>query len=308
MANSLYYSDLNPIRFYLPSPDTTYESRDIDDFEFFDSIPEWEEQVDYYQPWNLTDIFPLQILADFGPINFIVKDLDGNIIETISFTQVAQSQDMPGLYIYQASIDLSVLSVGQYRFYLEAGIDNKLILQSNKQDICTRHKHSLLLTCTNPQYHEGYVFETGAKPVFRVEGSNEYKAPASIGDDFEDQNLGDFTLNAKHYRIYEMIVGDSNGVPPYVIDYIDLMFTCSDVTIDGKGFKKPIDNKWEANEQDGYPLKGWKAETRKTVNRNVRVYVNNAPQSAKFAVAANVDSKGFGKDTGGTNRIVQDVQ
>lgn len=308
MANNLYYSNLNPVKFYLPTPDTTYESRDIDDFEFHDSIPEWEPQVEYYQPWNLADTFPLQLMADFGPHNFIVKDLDGNVIETIAFSPIGQNQDIPGLYIYQANINLNVLPVGVYRFYLESGIDDKLILQSNKQDICTRHKYSLLLAYSHFQYHEGVVFETGIEFKFRVEGSNKFKTPASIGEDFEDQTLDDYTLDARAYRIYELIIGDSNGIPPYVIDTINRIFTCSDVKIDGKGFKKPIDSKWEPNEQDGYPMKGWKTELRESVNKASRIYINNDPQNSKVAIAINADSKGFGKDTGGTNNQILDVQ
>jgi hypothetical protein len=113
--------NLNPIKFYLPSPDTTYDSRDIDDFEFFDSIPEWEEQVDYYQPWNKEDKTTLQLLSDFGPHNFVIKDLGGTVILTIPFTQIAQSEDIPGLWIYECKIDMNILDEGQYRFYLESG-------------------------------------------------------------------------------------------------------------------------------------------------------------------------------------------
>jgi hypothetical protein len=308
MANILYYPNINPIKFYLPSPDTTYESRDIDDFEFFDSIPEWEEHLDYLQPWNKADTTKLQLMADFGPHNLVIKDLDGIVIITIPFNQIAQSQDQVGLWIYECSIDMNLLNEGVYRFYHEAGLTDKLIVQSNKQDICSRHKHSLLLEYYHFQYHEGVVFETGFKPRFRVEGSNKYKTPASIGDDFEDQTLDAYTLDAIAYRIYELIIGDSKGVPPYVIDIVNSIFTCSNVTIDGRGFKKPIENKWEGNEENGFPAKGWKTELRPSVNRTSRIYNNNDPQNSKVSIVINADSKGFGLDTGGTNTQVLDVQ
>jgi hypothetical protein len=308
MANILYYPNLNPIKFYLPSPDTTYESRDIDDFEFFDSIAEWEEHVDYYQPWNKTDQTKLQLMADFGPHNLVIKDLDGITITTIPFNQIAQSQDQPGLYIYECPIDFNLLDVGQYRLYHEAGLDDKLIVRSRIQDICTRHKHSLLLEYYHFQYHEGVVFETGFKPKFRVEGANKFKSPASIGEDFEDQTLDESLLSAIPYRVYELIIGDAKGVPPDVIDLVNMIFTCTTVNIDGKGFVKPIENKWEVNEQDGYPAKGWKTELRPAVNRTSRIYNNNDPQNSKVSIVINADSKGFGLDTGGTNTQVLDVQ
>lgn len=308
MANILYYPNLNPIKFYLPSPDTTYESRDIDDFEFFDSIAEWEEHVDYCQPWNKTDQTKLQLMADFGPHNLVIKDLDGITITTIPFNQIAQSQDQPGLYIYECPIDFNLLDVGQYRFYHEAGLDDKLIVRSRIQDICTRHKHSLLLEYYHFQYHEGVVFETGFKPKFRVEGANKFKSPASIGEDFEDQTLDESLLSAIPYRVYELIIGDAKGVPPDVIDLVNMIFTCTTVNIDGKGFVKPIENKWEENQQDGYPAKGWRTELRPAVNRTTRIYNNNDPQNSKVSIVINADSKGFGLDTGGTNTQVLDVQ
>lgn len=308
MPNVLYYPLLNPIRFYLPSPDTSYESRDIDDFEFFDSVEPWEERKDYYQPWNKGRHIYLQFLSDFGPHNIIVKDLKGTVIDTISADQIAQSEDNPGLWIYQVDIDTSLYDVGQYRLFHEAGIDDKLILQSNIQDICTRHKHSLLLEYYNYRYHEGVVFETGIKFQFQVEGSNKYKTPASQGEDFEDQTLDEFLLDAIPYRIYELIIGDGYGVPPYVIDIVNYIFSCSNVNIDGRQFVKPVSNKWEVNEEDGVPTKGWKVEVRPAVNRPSRMYVNNEPQNARVAIVINSDSKGFGLDTGGTNNQITDVQ
>jgi hypothetical protein len=188
MANILYFSNLNPIKFYLPSPDTTYESRHIDDFEFFDSIPEWEEHVDYYQPWNKSDHIFMQLMADFGPHNIKVLNEAGELVTTFQFDQIAQSQDNPTLWIYELDMNLNILDPGVYRFQYEAGADDKLVLLSNQQDICIRHKHSLLLEYQHYQYHEGVVFETGIKLRFRVEGSNKFLSPRFYNRGFRRPN------------------------------------------------------------------------------------------------------------------------
>jgi hypothetical protein len=135
-----------------------------------------------------------------------------------------------------------------------------------------------------------------------------FSLPASITEDFEDQTLDESLLSSIPYRTFELIVGDAKGVPPYVIDIVNRVFTCSDVSIDGRKFVKPKESKWDVNELDGYPAKGWKTELREGSNKPSRIYNNNVPQNSKVAIVINSDSKGFGTDTGGTNSEILDVQ
>lgn len=308
MANVLYFSNINPVKFYLPSPDTTYHSRHIDDFEFYDSIPEWQDHLEYYQPWQLNNHVYLQLMSDFGPHNIKVLDQDDNMIQVFEFQQIAQDENNPTLWIYELDIDLSVFNEGVYRFQYEGGTDNKLILRSNLQDFCIVHKHSILLAYKHYQYHLGIMFETGIVLEFRVEGANLYKSPASKDEDFEDQTLDESLLSSTPYRIFQLIIGDAKGVPDYVIDIVNRILSCSDVTIDGRKFVKPKDSKWEVNEQDGYPARGWRIDLREGIVRHSRIYDSNQPQNAKVSIAIVADSKGFGLDTGGTNSQILDVQ
>src|SRR5205823_180958 len=139
MANSLYYSNLNPVKFYLPAPDKTFNTRHIDDFEFFDTIEDWQEHKDYLQPWKPTDHIHLQLMADFGPHSVKVMNIYGQAILTVNFTLVLTNPDQPTLKVYELDLDLSSIPTGTYRLQMESGTDVKLILQSNRIDVCTSH-------------------------------------------------------------------------------------------------------------------------------------------------------------------------
>jgi hypothetical protein len=310
MANILYYPKINPIRLYQPSPSTLYHSRHIDDFEFFDSIPEWEEQKNYYQPWEKTDLIKLQLQADFGPHNVNVLDTEGNIITTVTFQQIIPNEDNPDLYLYQLDIDLSALESGAYRLQMVSGIDDPLTLESNLIDVCDSHEHTISLDYTNYQYHEGVIWDapTAYYPSFRVEGAILFKSPASKDFSYEDQTLDESLLNSTPYRLFELIIGDSFGVPDYVIDIVNRILSCSDILIDGKGYTKNEGAKWEAVEQDGIPTRAWKIEMRETVNRSTSIFDANEPVSGRIGIVINADSKGFGLDTGGTTYEITDVQ
>jgi hypothetical protein len=308
MANILYFPKINPVRFFLPEPSTLYNTRHIDDFEFFDTIQPWQEQRDYYQPWDKSRLIKLYLEADFGPHNVNIIDLDGNIITTVQFEQVKQNEDNPDLYLYQLDVDISALESGGYRLQLVSGIDDPLTVQTNKLSICDSHANTLVLDYQNSQYHEGVFWDTPYYPTLQVEGGIKFKSPASKDQSYEDQSLDETLLSSKPYRLFELIIGDSFGVPDYMIDLVNRILSCDSVLIDGKAYTKSEGARWEVNEQEGVPTRGWKIEMRESIARPSAVFQNQDPQNARIAVLITADSKGFGRDTGGTTFEFTDVQ
>jgi hypothetical protein len=302
----LYYPHLNPIKFYQPEPDDQYHSRHIDDFEFYDTIPEWQDRNEYYQPWEKTDLIKLQLQSDFGPHQINIIDENDHTVSSVSFQQVAQNEDNPDLYIYECEIDISALE-GVYRFQLQSGIDEPLYLISNQQNICESHQHSVLLSYRNYKFHEGVVFETEYYPDLRVEGAIIFKSPASKDQSYDDQTLNQSLISSVPYRVFELIIGDSYGIPDYLIDIINRILSCSDVQIDARGYVKNEGARWEPNEEEGIPTRGWRLEMRESNNRSTRIYNNGEPENARIGIVINADSKGFGNDTGGTTYELTDL-
>lgn len=308
MANILYYSKLNPIRLYLPTPDKTYHSRHIDDFVFFDTIDRWEDHTPYYQPWESADLIRLQLQADFGPHNINLYNEQGVIVTTVAFQQARQNVDNPNLYIYEVEIDLSALPQGGYQLELVSGIDNPLKLVSDWLSICQTHRETISLEYSNTQYHEGVFFDTDYLPSYRVEGCIKLKTPASKDSSYQDQTFDETLLQSTPYNVYELTIGDSRGVPDAVIDTVNRLLSCDTLSIDGRRYSKPEGARWEVSEEDGVPTRGWKIELREAVNRPSRLFNNNQPVTARISIVINADSKGFGLDTGGTTYEITDVQ
>ncbi len=301
------------MRWYLPQPDTRYHSRPFEDFEFYDTILPWEQHFDYLQPWEDHEQIKLQLISDMGPHSVNIIDEWEQIVRTVQYQQVFANRRNSSLRIFRLDVDLSGLS-GVYRLQRISGIDEPLIVQSNKIHVCQTHPHTLVLDYRDEQYHEGTFFQDSSGtsiyyPTFRVEGGILFDKPASKGaPDFEDQPLNLRTVKAIPYNRYQMVIGNAGGVPHHVIDLINRIMTCSDVQADGRGIVKPIGSDFEKNEVNGRPTKGWTTEVRLKNNRPSRVYINNQPQNARIAVGITVGSKGFGLDTGGSTFEVENVE
>lgn len=315
MANILYDPWLNPVRFYLPNPSTYYSTRFFEDFQFYDTIVPWEQHFDYVQPWRSDIPIKLQLQADFGPHTINVLDEWDQIITSVQYDQFVPYAQDPNLHLYLISLNVSSLPEGVYTLQRISGIDEPLITVSNKIKICSNHAYTLVLDYQDESvFHEGTFFQDSSGtsifyPTFLVEGALKFKSPASKGaPDFEDQPLDLQTVKATAYNLYDLIIGDRRGVPDWVIDLVNRICTCSTVSADGKSITKPVDNKFEPNEQDGMPTRGWRTEVRRANNRPSNVYVNNMPQNAKVGIVISISPKGFSTDTGGAPYEITDVQ
>jgi hypothetical protein len=282
----------------------------MDDVEFSKTIPDFREQMDYLQPWQLNDHIRLQLQADFGPHNIRILDNMGETVNVLQFTKGQTNVQNPNMNIYE--IDISCQSAigaeGVYRFQLESGQGPDVILQSNLLDIRSIHKYSLLFQYKNYQYHEGLIFETGFYPWLRVEGALPYKSPASKDTIFEDQPLNETVLFSQPYRLFELIIGDSYGVPDYLIDLVDRILSCSDVLIDDHQYTKSDGSSWSATGDDDYPMRGWRRDLRESLNSDSMTYLNGNILNRASGFIISIDSRGFGANPGGTTFNILDVE
>lgn len=267
-------SHITPVRLYYQSPYSNYDSRHIDDWEFSDTILPWIQQVDYKQPYKQNVNIKDQIETDATTVEVsLVDEISGITVATGSYVQGAANVDDPTLYIWELDFDLSSVADGIYRLNVSVN-SGELNLVSNKIEVCQNHQHLVHLQYTNSQYHEGLIFDTGFTPELLVEGGIFYKSPASKDFSYEDQSLDQTLLSSFPYDTYELIIGDSFGVPDYVIKMVNRILSCDTVLIDGKAYTKNEGAKWEQNEQDGLPTRGWRIEMRESENRP---HVTRAP-------------------------------
>lgn len=309
MANRIIIPHENPLQFYkeVPDVDTRFNTRDFDDWYFSDTILPWQQKVHWCQPWQRSDNLKLQIQSNVAPVNLLLFNYEGGLVDTIPFNQVLQNENDPDMFVYQVDVDMSGYPETSYYFQMRFGSDPVAItLQSENINLSEKIENTILLEYSNPTFRGDMIFETGIQPGMRIPGVKKYKAPASKNTIFEDQTMDQTMIRCVNYRIWELSIGGSKGIPDYMADKIDRMLGCKTVIIEGKYYTK-TDGSIEPNEVENYPLRGWKIDIRERTNANSRLYENEVAQNIKVAVMINVDSKGFGADSGGNETVITDV-
>lgn len=309
-TNTLIDSMLNPVQFYkqVPDEDPRFLTKDMDDWYFGDTIREWEERVCWNQPFQTSDVIHLQLQSTYGPINLrIHRRSDDAIIDTIPYEQGAESENQPGMFIYEIDVDMSIYPAGEYYFTRTFGTPVVLMQQSENIELSVRNENTLYLEYKHFQFREDMVFETGIFPGIRIPGMKKFKNPASKDTVYEDQVLNMETLRSVPFRIWTLLMGAGEGIPDYLADKLNRILGCSTLLIDGKEYTKAEGAEMEVIEIEDYPMRAWKVDMREKRNRASRIYEDETAQNATVAVMISVDSKGFGADQGGNETVVQDV-
>lgn len=309
MANNIKFPFINPLQFYKQTPDTQdkYRSRHFDDFYVDDTILPWEQHVDWEQPWQLSDNLHLQLMSNYGPINLRLYNDSDELIDTIAFSQGVPDYNDATLFIWEADVDMSGYTPGCYYFTISFGNPIAIVLQSEMINLAAEIENTLLLEYEHFEFREDMIFETGIAPKVRIPAVLKFKGPASKNTLYEDQSLNQEVIRAENFRLWNLSIGTTFGVPDYFADKLDRILGCSSLLIDGKYYAKN-DGSISPNEIDNYPLRGWSIELREKLNRASRHYEDETAQNTTVSVLINVDSKGFGADTGGNETVIVDVE
>jgi len=300
---------LNPIRF-VPVGAT---AKNFDSDWFFNQIKSFEQQINYYQKWQHGDVIYLQVLSNFSPVAIDLLDCAGNSLNTFAFTAKSVSLVNPGYQVYECSIPVPTFDEGVYYWLLNVGIYSPVPEESTLEQFVSEPQYisetienTIFFEYTNSYNKFDVVFETKINFGFRCDAVIGAIDPQSKDTVWEDQPLNLRTINSIPYRQFKLIIGDGYGVPDWVVDKINRVFACDTVMLDGRQYTKAEGAKWEKNEADLYPMRGWKIDIRETNNRySLRGQNNNSP-AEQFAVIYNIESKAFGTFNGNaSNNIIQ---
>jgi hypothetical protein len=258
---------LNPVKFHKLTPDETakYLTRHMDDWNFSNTVPAYQIKQHYYQPFQTSDSLELQLESSFTAHTAKIVDGCGVTVQTLTMVQGAESASEPGLFIYEISQSLAAIEPGKY--YITINCNDELVLVSEPLEIKVVHEYSICIEYSHSQNKDGLIFETGKKLELRVGGHIFFKEPASKDTSYEDQSYDTTNLDSVPYRIYELYVGGSTGIPPYLIDKINRILGCNSVKIEGIYFAKPEGAKLEAIVADDYTLKGWTVDLQESENQ-----------------------------------------
>ena len=306
MANKVIYSSSNCLQMFLPDwdRDNRYNSKDFDDYDFTDTILPFEQMTSYCQPWQLNDTINLQLLSNLS-VNFVLKDCRTDaVIDTIPFDSVLESAEEPGLFIREVSVPLSGYDEGCY--YVELDFGGVFSLRSGDLNFAELHEGTLLVEYKHFENREDLFFETGFFPSVRIYATNRFDRPSQKATVYEDQVLNLSALRAVKYRLWNLVIGGSYGIPDYLADMIGGIIGMSDFRLDGKNYTVADGEEMEPNGIDLYPMRGWTVKLRERYTRGGKIFENDIPVEGNIIVMSNVDMKGFNME--GSQVIITDVQ
>lgn len=297
MSNFLYIPYSNSVRFYELSPVELpqYLSRDFYDYPHLTQNADkpWLNQVIYKQKWQTSDTTYLQFESNFAPIQVQMINCQGDVLLTQNATQKRVNKYMPGYYVYEIALSWASFNSGTYFIKIIPSGGSKVQI-SEPQLIAETHKNTKLIEYRNSRYHGDVIYETGIRFGFRVEATFGFLNPGSENVLYEDQKLNPTVLSSRSFRSFPLNIGGSKGCPDWVFDLINIIFTCNDVTIDGKSYAKTEDGKFEFKTEDRYPLRGAIMQIREGINRGSRIVSVDVDTNKRLTVLYQIDGTIYG--------------
>lgn len=288
-----------------PAP---YNTKFIEDWNYQDTVHDFEEQQPYAHPWQKNDIVYIQLLSNYAPHNLSLYDCQGNQVDTFAATYKASSVEGTGQKVYEFAIAMNVYNDMICQFRLDSGAPILKQMESEWLDLRDLHADSVLLKYKHNENDYDVVFETGIEMMFRVYGGfREYK-PASDRTVFIDQTRDIVQLSGKSFYTQKLIIGSAFGVPDWVIERVNQIFQCSQVLIDGKRYVANDGATLEPTREDNYPMAGWALEVRPADHQTRKRFQADGNSNNPTTVVYNIETDGFGQLTGPASTNVVQIE
>jgi hypothetical protein len=296
MANLINIPFLCPVRFVDLDPVELpqYQTKHFDDYWFKEQLQQYETLVDFKQKFQTSDTIYLQFEANFASIQLQVIDCQQTVLLTQAATQVRANKYMAGYYVYEITLSLAPFSPGTIWLKLNLGLDSKFCI-SEPIEVAETWPNTILFQYNNSKYHGDVIFETGIVFGFRCEGVIRRLDPGSERTFYRDQKLNPTTLKVRPFRAFELGIGHLAGIPDWMIDKMDWIWSCDNVLLDGKNFAVLEDSKFEDQEiHKQYPLRHWTLNIQEGINRASKIIGVEVNPNKKLLVVYQIDGTVFG--------------
>jgi hypothetical protein len=203
----------------------------------------FERREDYAQPFSnagsVSDKIRVQLSILQGKfIRFELVNLTAKQRQPVPLTRIG----VRGQYtIYYFEYDTDDFEAGEYR--IEAINDIQYVVAYSDFNICNNElRDTVLIRYTNRQnIFDAYFLngdDTNNYFDFRIEGGFLYKDFQFGGESngFKNQNYNNVQLSSYPTELRTLTIGSSFGVPVWVGRKINLIFSLSDTTIDGRRY------------------------------------------------------------------------
>lgn len=295
--NIIYIPFLNPLRFYREdrADSPVYHTRHFDDWTYEERLKPWQQRAGYHQPWQTTDIINLQFESMFDPITVELIDKYGRVYISLPTITGLPNRFLANTFSYQAQMSLAGLDTGCYYVRISLSTGPSIIYLRSACLLISAEplKDTILIEYWSNRAHGDVLFETGIKFQVRVAAQFGFLIPGGTRETYSDQRANPYVLNGRNFRSFELFIGYDYGLPDDMIDLITDIWSCQNVTIDGKPFAV-LDIKDEFITVDRYPKRSMKLEVREGINRASRPFSITTDTNKKIASTIIVSPKVFG--------------
>lgn len=266
---------LNPLRFI----DTDNLNSGFDG-DFFQQQLEWYQNPKcYFQPFNISDSLVLQVLADEFPEDFqIVDALTNFVVKNVPWslsTFVINNPDYLGFNIYE--IEYSLDDLGQGKFYGSLGV-----YTTEAFEVKSKHLNTVLIKYKNSINDYDTVFSTGIEFSFRCQAKVDYDSPKNDRDVYFDQIHNATQLRSVGFRVFKLYLGYSYGLPEWVIDKVNLIQQCDQVTYDNIAYQVSPEAEFDVDKNFDNNWMGANIELQPISNNFIRFTTSNDPEGQTF--------------------------
>ena len=225
--DELIIQPINPIYFSGGLPDYYYYSHNPIDC--------------YAQKFENDDTTKVQVLSEDAISAFtLIRAKDNKAMRSYAVNQIGTVKDSD-LDIYEIPVEFDNLDEDMYYFRLASGGKERF---SELIAVAEKWEKTLWIEYNNSEDHDGVKFDNGNFGV-RVEGTLQEFQPDSDSNIYDDTNKRPTTLKSTPFRMFTLYIGNSDGLPDFMLDMVNRIFTCDYTTIDGRLFNKTDDSEWE---------------------------------------------------------------
>lgn len=258
MAISIKIPYLNPIRFF---------SETTEDF-FYNSLKDWEYKKGYCQKYCFGDNPGLQFITHYTGLwsgaSIYLVDINNT---TIDQWYLFNTESAYGGTIYRWFSGFGTYTEGVYFLRVKLANDTGalcsflsepiLLAATHENTVKIIYKHDLndfdcLFFVLGGTYYPGFMM--------RIEGGVKLDGVSPGGNYtmFQNLDLNPVMLNSTPNTVFRFTFGNNQGIPNYLADKLNRIFSLSTVTIDGVGYARAEGAKLEASGRDQvYPLNIW---------------------------------------------------
>lgn len=217
----------------------------------------------YVQKWQINDTAKVQVLSDYAPgdgegqslLSFDIYDV--NFPTTVYKNIPLNAADLAivgqTFLIYEGEIDFAEFAAGNYVGEISYTDENEdvQIWQTSRFNVAEIQYKTQLVEYKNTFNDKGVIFDTDILFNIRIESTIREYTPKSAAEDYIDQEYNNYSLNDIPYRTFKYYIGKASGLPNWIIDKMNLIFTLNSIQIDGVYYNKVSGQEFELTRPTG---------------------------------------------------------